>query len=160
MLASVTLYNGPSVINAPTDVFVLLDGAWRILQGQIPHTDFTNPIGVVIYALIAAGMRISGPDATSLVWACTLLLAVVAIWATWVAYAHLSPWLACGLVVFLAMLCVATRPLGYPIEVHSYAMLYNRIGWIFLCVLFVQAFIPPRTHRRVSRWPMQFRSGF
>jgi hypothetical protein len=147
LLAGLTLYNGTSVINAPTDVLVLLDGAGRMLDGQVPHRDFSNPIGVVVYALIAAGMLINGMGAGALAWACVLLLAVAGVWASWIAYNRLAPWLACAFVVFVSILCVATRPLGYAPDNHSYAMLYNRIGWVFVCILFVQAFIPPRQQK-------------
>ena len=143
-LGALTIYNGPSVIDAPTDVFVLIGGAWRMLLGQIPHLDFHNPIGALTYALVEAGMAIGGAETLGFPWAATLLLAVAVIWASAVAYSRLEPWLAFGFVVFIALLCVATRPLGYAPDTHSYAMLYNRIGWVWLSILAVQAFIEPR----------------
>lgn len=141
LLGALTLYNGPSVIAAPTDVFVLISGAWRMTLGQIPHVDFDNPIGAVTYGLVEAGMALGGPESLGLHWAATLLLALGAVWATWAAFTRLEPWLACAFVVFIALLCVATRPLGYDPTNHSYAMLYNRIGWVFLCTLALQAFV-------------------
>jgi hypothetical protein len=143
-LGALTLYNGVSVIAAPTDVFVLLGGAWRMFLGQVPHVDYSNPIGALAYALIEAGMALGGPNAHALAWAGFLLLAATAVWASLVAYTRLEPWLACGFVVFLAIVCVATRPLGYDPANHSYAMLYNRIGWVLLSILAVQAFVPIR----------------
>lgn len=143
LLGALTVYNGPSVIDAPTDVFVLIGGAWRMLLGQIPHVDFDNPIGTLTYALVEAGMAIGGAETLGFPWAATLLLGAAAIWASAVAYSRLDPWLAFGFVVFIALLCVATRPLGYAPDAHSYAMLYNRIGWVWLSILAVQAFIEP-----------------
>lgn len=140
LLGALTLYNGPSVIAAPTDVFVLISGAWRMTLGQIPHIDFDNPIGALTYGLVEAGMALGGPESLGLNWAAVLVLVIGAPWATWVAFTRLDPWLACAFVVFIALLCVATRPLGYDPTNHSYAMLYNRIGWVFLCILAVQAF--------------------
>lgn len=145
LLGALTLYNGPSVIAAPTDVFVLINGAWRMTIGQIPHVDFDNPIGAVTYGLVEAGMVLGGPDSLGLAWAAVLVLAIGAPWAAWVGFTRLRPWLACAFVVFVALLCVATRPLGYDPANHSYAMLYNRIGWVFLCILAVQAFIARTT---------------
>jgi hypothetical protein len=141
LLGALTLYNGPSVIAAPTDVFVLISGAWRMTLGQIPHIDFDNPIGALTYGLVEAGMALGGPDSLGLHWAAVLLLVIGAAWASWAAFTRLEPWLACAFVVFIALLCVATRPLGYDPSNHSYAMLYNRIGWVFLCILAVQAFV-------------------
>jgi hypothetical protein len=144
ILSALTIYNGPSVIDAPTDVFVLIGGAWRMLLGQIPHVDFHNPIGALTYGFVEAGMAIGGAETLGFPWAATLLLAVAAIWASAVAYSRLEPWLAFGFVVFIALLCVATRPLGYAPDTHSYAMLYNRIAWVWLSILTLQAFIEPR----------------
>ncbi|MBX9746841.1 MAG: hypothetical protein K2X34_08060 [Hyphomonadaceae bacterium] len=143
-LAAVTLYNGPSVIAAPTDVFILIGGAYRMTLGQLPHIDFDNPIGALTYGLVAAGMALGGPDSLGLSWGAVLLMAISTAWAGWVAFTRLEPWLACAFVVFIALLCVATRPLGYDPTNHSYAMLYNRIGWVFLCILAIQAFIAPK----------------
>lgn len=149
-LAALTLYNGPSVISAPTDVFVLIGGAWRMLLGQVPHVDFDNPIGALTYGLVEAGMAIGGAESLGLHWAAVLLLVAAVIWASAVGYSRLEPWLACGFVVFIALLCVATRPLGYDPANHSYAMFYNRIGWVWLCILTVQAFLdgPVQSKRR------------
>lgn len=149
-LAALTVYNGPSVISAPTDVFVLIGGAWRMLLGQIPHLDFHNPIGALTYGLVEAGMAIGGPEMLGLHLAAVLLLVVAVVWASAVSYGRLEPWLACGFVVFIALLCVATRPLGYAPDNHSYAMVYNRIGWVWLCILAVQAFVSADPRRALT----------
>ena len=98
-LSALTIYNGPSVIDAPTDVFVLIGGAWRMLLGQIPHVDFHNPIGALTYGFVEAGMAIGGAETLGFPWAATLLLAAAVIWASAVAYSRLEPWLAFGFVV-------------------------------------------------------------
>jgi len=47
---------GPSIIvMAPWDQFPLLDSGWRILIGQVPHTDFYNPSGPLTYAFVTRG---------------------------------------------------------------------------------------------------------
>lgn len=142
ILAAVTLYNGPSVIDAPSDVFVLIAGAWRMLLGQAPHVDFDNPVGSLTYALVAAGMKIGGVQSLGFPWAAIILMAIATIWGGYIAFSRLPGWVAFALVAFLAIMCVATRPLGYDPGNHSYAMLYNRIGWLFLVMLTVQAFVP------------------
>ena len=43
----------------PWDVFTLLNGAYRIHEGQSPSTDFSNPIGPLVYGLVAIGMHLS-----------------------------------------------------------------------------------------------------
>ncbi|MEJ7929789.1 hypothetical protein WG922_07380 [Ramlibacter sp. AN1015] len=140
LLGALTIYNGPSVIAAPTDVFILVNGAWRLTLGQIPHVDFHNPIGVLTYSLVELGMALEGPESLGLSWAGFLLLALAGPWASWAAYTRLDPWLACTFVMFVSLVCVATRPLGYDPTNHSYAMLYNRVGWVFLSILVLHAF--------------------
>ncbi len=144
LLAALTLYNGTSVINAPTDVFILLGQAWRMTLGQVPHRDFSNPIGVVTYALVEAGMALGGHDAGALAIACVLFLVPAVVWTSWIAYERFSPLVACSLVGVVALMSVATRALGYGPRTHTYAMLYNRFGWIVLGLLALQSFVPPR----------------
>jgi hypothetical protein len=143
LLAIVTLYNGTTVINAPTDNLILLGAAWRMLLGQVQHIDFYNPIGVLTYSLVEAGMSIGGANAGALPIACVLFLVVAAIWAACIAFQRFSPPIAGAFVVWVALMCVATRPLGYDADNHSYAMLYNRFGWVALGLLALQALIPP-----------------
>ena len=38
------------------DAFALLDPAWRILNGQIPHVDFFDNLGPAAYLPTAAGL--------------------------------------------------------------------------------------------------------
>ena len=118
--------------------------------GQIPHVDFENPIGVLAYGLVEAGMALGGADSLGLNWAGFLVLALGGVWASWAAFTRLEPWLACAFVIFIALICVATRPLGYDPANHSYAMFYNRIGWVFLSILAVHAFFA-----RASATPRQ-----
>ena len=42
------------------DIVHLLDGGWRILNGQRPHVDFLCPAGPVTYLAMAAGLTMSG----------------------------------------------------------------------------------------------------
>lgn len=159
LLAAITLWNGVSVIDGPTDVFVMLNGGYRILIGQTPHVDYSDPVGVLMYALVAAGMGISGVGAQSLMWATLLLLVPSVLWGGWVAYNRLGLRAATIFVVFLALLCVATRPIGYEPTTHTYAMFYNRIGWVLLAILVVQAFIPRANMSARQTWVEAFSIG-
>jgi hypothetical protein len=144
LLAVLTLYNGTSVVDAPTDVFMLLGQAWRMTLGQVPHKDFHNPIGVVTYALVQVGMALGGRDAGALPIASVLLMVAAVAWASWIAYERYSPVVACGLVGGITLMSLATRALGDGPRTHTYAMLYNRAGWMVFGLLALQAFVPPR----------------
>ncbi len=141
LLGAYVLVVGPSHIMAPWDVFILMDGGWHIFSGQVAHTDFHNPIGVLTYALIALGMELSGPSLEAQVLGSLVLMAMLAPWAIAVGYRRLSPAAALLLTIFVAVLVVANRPLGYDPAVTSYAMIYNRYGWAMLALLMVQLFV-------------------
>lgn len=126
-------------IAAPWDVFILLDGSWRISTGQIPHIDYHNPIGPFTYMLGAAGMLASGPSLGAISRGNSLfLLCLVPVAIHLMVSKRLSGLNIFLFVLFLSLVAMAPRPLGFAPEVTSYAMLYNRYGWILLAVLTVQ----------------------
>jgi len=143
-LASVILAAGPSYIMAPWDVFIILDEAWRILCGQIPHTDFHNPIGPLSYSLTALGMKAGGLSLAGYVYGNVLFLLVASLWGGAVFFSRLRPIYAFILTLFVALLSAATRPLGYNPFITSYAMTYNRYGWVLLLIAYIQLFIEPQ----------------
>lgn len=142
-----TLWNGPSVIMAPSDVFILLDGAWRLIDGQEPHKDFSSPIGVFTYYVGASGMRIAGLGLQGYAAGNAIVLAVFGGWSVWTAFTRFAPARAAMFAALVILVIAATRPLGYAPDVLSYAMLYNRYGWALLILLAAHAFVLPN-----ARW--------
>jgi hypothetical protein len=132
---------GPAHIMAPWDVFLLLGEAWRILCHQVPHTDFQNPIGPLTYALIALGMEIGGPSLSGYVYGNTLFLVVASSWAGIVFFSRLASLHAFVLTIFVVALIAAQRPLGFDPSITTYAIIYNRYGWVLVSILFVQLFV-------------------
>jgi len=143
-LAMITLYNGSIVMIAPWDVFVLLDGGWRIYLGQVPHQDFHNPIGALTYQLIALGMALKGPSTAAISVGVAAAAIILGLWAWIVSRRRLTGFLALIFTGYVALTVVGTRPLGYAPEVTTYAMLYNRLGWAMLSVLLLQLLVPRR----------------
>jgi hypothetical protein len=144
-IAGIVLIIGPTYIAAPWDVFVLIDGAWRISNGQIPHTDFHNPIGALVYAVFAFGMRIDGPSLQALAYGNSIFLSLVGLWTMAISYKRLTPVFGLILTTFIVVLLAATRPLGYDVETTTYAMLYNRYGWALLSILMIQLLLAPKS---------------
>ena len=144
-IAGIVLIIGPTYIAAPWDVFVLIDGAWRICSGQIPHTDFHNPIGALVYAVFAFGMRIDGPSLQALTYGNSIFLSLVGLWTIAISYKRLTPVFGLILTSFIVVLLAATRPLGYDVETTTYAMLYNRYGWALLSILMIQVLLAPKS---------------
>src|SRR5262249_24759586 len=132
------------------DVFIILDGAWRIFNGQIPSTDFTNPIGPLVYWLTALGMHVAGPSLKAYVYGNLALLLVLAPWGAWIFFKKLPGPHAFLVTLFIAVLITAPHPLGISPEITTYAMIYNRCGWALSALLFVQMLLPDRHTSRHS----------
>lgn len=136
---------GAAPMADPWDPMIILDGAWRIIHGQVPHTDFHNQTGALVYLLTAFGMTIAAPSTASILYGNVLLLAMLLPCVWRVAAARLPAVAAFTFVLFAGVLLMAPRPLGYNVLETSYGMIYNRQGYVLLAILFVCVFLPPRT---------------
>ncbi len=81
LFSALKVYGGLSPIWAPWDVFTLLNGGWRIVNGQIPYVDYYNPIGLLAYIPTAMAMKIDHFSASSVVYGNVILGAFFALWA-------------------------------------------------------------------------------
>ncbi|PPC88452.1 MAG: hypothetical protein CTY31_02180 [Hyphomicrobium sp.] len=142
LILVVMVYGPPAILMAPWDHFLLLDEAWRIRSGLIPHTDFYNPIGPLTYLLVAAGEALGHANIAAISHGAIIFAVVALPCIILVAFSRLQPWLACLVAVFLITLALAVRPLGFTEQETSYAMLYNRQGWVLLSILLLQSCIP------------------
>jgi hypothetical protein len=132
-----------------TDYVFLAEGARRIALGQIPHVDYSAPVGPLTFVLLALARRLPvlGPDIFALH---VLMWAVVALLAAVVALRLRSAAMALG---FLAIAALATLS---PFNVEemtgacdvNYNGIYNRHGAALLFVTFVAGFTPPRSPLR------------
>ena len=143
-IALLTIYFGSAPITGPWDVMVLLDGGWRIINGQVPHQDFHNAIGPLAYLLTAFGMKVRPPSTASIAYGNILLMALLTPWAWFLTRRRLSASLSFLFGLFVVIILTAPRPLGYPIFETSYAMVYNRQGYVLLSMLLITLFIPGR----------------
>lgn len=144
-IAGISLWSGPAPLAAPWDNFILLDGGYRMFLGQVPGTDFSNPIGPLVYGLVSVGMRMQDvPSLAALTYGNLVFLGIAAFLAWAVAWRRLRPVHALGFTIFVGLVVVAVRPLGYAPDVTSYAMLYNRYGWVLYTTLLVLVLFPRR----------------
>lgn len=108
LFTAVTLLAGAWVVVATgpvtqmvygNDAFVLLDGAWRVLQGQRPHIDFNSSLGFGIFVVIAAGLKLFGHAVEALPPTLASLGVVAGAWCWLIAAPRLrhAPWLASAL---------------------------------------------------------------
>jgi hypothetical protein len=143
MLEMMLIVGGAPPIDEPWDMNLLLGGGWRIVSGQVPHTDFHNPIGPLTYLLVAFGMKVAAPSTSSIAYGSVLLLAILLPWAWYIASARL-PWgVALIFVAFAGFFLVSPRPPGFGIRETSYAMIYNRQAYVLLSMLLLAVFLKP-----------------
>ncbi|GEM_PF-1844045 len=138
----------PSLNSMVWDLSTLLDGGYRVLQGQRPHVDFYSPLGLLTLALVAAGMKMGSSSASAIAYVHVIMLPVLAIW-TWILLRSRVPAFWAGLVaLWVGVLAVTPRSLGWPPPQVSYSMQYNRWGWALLAIMAVELFIPRRDGRQ------------
>ncbi len=141
----------PAMNGRPWDVPMLLDGAWRIANGQTPHRDFFSYLGDLPFYVIWLGIKVSRPCMSAITYGNVLLMAAVGVSAMAVLRRRTSALYALAMSLFLALLAVTPRPLGDPYDYTDYAMLYNRYGEAFIGLLGVIFFLPPDPGRG-QRW--------
>jgi hypothetical protein len=135
----------PAPIEAPWDVFTLLNGGYRMLEGQAQGIDFTNPIGPLVYGLVAVGMRVqSQPSLEAVTYGTLIFLVMVSALAWAVTRRRLPQPYAAAFTCFVAILSVSVRPLGYAPSTTTYAMLYNRYAWLLYSILLLLVLVRRR----------------
>jgi hypothetical protein len=144
VLCAITVLAAPSPVVAPWDVLVLLDGSYRMTLGQVPGVDFANPVGPMVYGLTSTGMAWQERPSLAAVAYGNVLFVVIATSLAWYCTRdRLRPAWRAGGVLFLALMLVSVRPLGYSPFTTSYAMLYNRYGWALLTIAAAAVLIDP-----------------
>lgn len=133
----------PSTLFAD-DVFLLLDGGWRILNGLVPNHDFYLSMGPITYMWVAAGLRLAHGSAVGLTIGLLGFAALITVLAFLAARTRMT---AAGTILysaFVLLLCTAPMPIGRnPSLDLSYAMIYNRFGYGLLSILFVTLLLAP-----------------
>ena len=143
----------------PWDMAIQLDGAWRIVSGQVPNVDFRAVLPPMTFELSALAIRLGSPSASCIAYGNLLLFALITPWAWIIARARLSAAYAALFVAFVGFVLLTPRPLGDKIGAISYAMLYNRQGWAVLAIVLVSALIPMRTVTTRTRALNGFANG-
>ena len=122
------------------DVFVPLDGAWRMHHGQWPHIDFYTPIGALYYALLG----LAGPGAKAPIYANLILLPFTAFAAFFLTRDRLPGPIRLALVLYIAFMTISPRTLDQQLLVSHLAS-YNRHGWVFTSLVLTGVLLQPKT---------------
>jgi hypothetical protein len=135
----------------PWDVPIVLDGAWRVFQGQTPHVDFFSHIGAFPFYLYAAAFSWGGASVSAIPAGQALLLWGATPFAIWLLHRRFRGEILLPASLFFGLLLVSPRPLGDPYMLNDYAMLYNRIGEAVLFLLSILLWVPaPGLGRRTA----------
>ena len=136
---------GPMVnVRFGHDVPIVLDGAWRVLHGQVPTVDFHTLFGPLFFVLVALGMWVGGASMNALVALTVIMFAGLTTWAWWLSLRRTSLVIAVAFTVLVGLLVVGTYHLGFDSAVSTYANLYNRYGYALLFLLLFELFFPPQ----------------
>ena len=129
------------------DLFIFLDGAHRIVAGQVPSLDFHTALGPLTFYIPAAGAWLSGHLGGAMPTGMALLILALAPAIAHVLASRLQAVIALPFGAFLLLVLAAPVNLGESVTSLSFAMFYNRIGWAALAVLLVM-YLQPREGRR------------
>ncbi len=126
------------------DMLFNLAGAWHLHNGHVAHVDFHDPLGVVTFLLTAIGFRLTGPSVWGFIAGEVLAAAVLGGAAIIVALTRLAFVPGLVFVAFTCLLVLAPTNVGESVNVITFAMSYNAIGWAALGVFSLILFLPPR----------------
>ena len=130
------------------DLFVILDGAYRIAAGQVPNQDFHTPLGPFAYYLSAAGYALSGTLGGAMPTAMAVMTVALALPMVHILGSRLHPFIALPYGLFLLLIVAVPINLGETATSLSFAKFYNRIGWAALGALLVMYLRPESIDRR------------
>ena len=125
----------------------LLDGGWRLLRGQRPHTDFYSPFGAIPLLVVTLGLAVTRGSAAALTIGYAIIFPVVTFLAWWISRRRLSAVYALLFAGMVGLLTIGTHRLGASYRDVTYAMQYNRLGWALLAMVTLQLFLAPMGRR-------------
>jgi hypothetical protein len=147
-IATCALSRGVHEARYGHDIFLPLDGAWRVLRGQTQHVDFYSPYGPIETSLVAWMMRLGGIGSLAIPRAVAIVGVVASVGAIAVAAWRMTPAIGAWLLLVAALVAVGRNQLGFAFYHASHSAYYNRIGFALLACVMVESLVAPRTERR------------
>jgi hypothetical protein len=120
------------------DIFVALDGGWRVLNGQRPQVDFTCGWGPVWFLVEALGLILSRHSIDGVGYANAIVALIVGTWSFFLGNHRLAALPRILMGWFLAALVASPYPLGESPFVPSHAMTYNRYGYALIALILLE----------------------
>ena len=110
----------------PQDLFMTLDGMYRIYTGQHIYTDFTTPLGIAVYAVPLLFVHSTSDLVLSMNYASGLYLLVGLVVVAYLTWTRLSPVLGLALGIWIALALAARMNGGDSPMAVTLAENYNR----------------------------------
>jgi len=142
--ALVFKFGAPAMNGRPVDMPILLGGAWRIANGQVPHRDFYNYLGDLPFYMTFLGMKLSRPCVSAIDYGNVVLMVAVVLPAMAVLRRRTSASLAFLYGLFIALLVITPKPIGDAYDYTDHAMMYNRYGEAFIALFGTILLLPPK----------------
>ena len=131
------------------DLLFNLDGAWNLWNGRHLHADIHDPLGILTFGLTTLGFHIVGIGPRAFLVGETLYAALM-LAASICIFPRRLPLAASAIAtLYVVLLVLVPVNLGDPIQLYSFAMSYNRLGWSALVLLFTVLFLAPRNEKGI-----------
>src|SRR3569623_763295 len=123
------------------DFMVFVDGANRILNGQVPNREFHTPLGPLAFLLPAFGWWAGGSLGTMMPVATAAFALMFVPLLIYVVSSRLPLGWALAFGLFMVLLVAVPLNPGEPPDRTSFAMIYNRLCWAVLSPLFLMFYL-------------------
>lgn len=130
------------------DLYVFLDGAYRIWNGQVPNRDFHSALGPLSFLIPAAGYGLTGSLGAAMPAGMALVVVSLSLAAAQIIGTRMRPAIGLPLAIYLLLIAAVPMNPGEGLRDLSFAMFYNRIGWAALGILAVLYLKPTAPHAR------------
>ena len=132
------------------DAFMLLDGAWRMLNGQRPHIDFYSHVGVLTFVPTLVGFWMTHGMPAAFGYGQALSGLLVGAWAYLLCRTRLND--VSTVLMCLAVTVITATPsaLGFQPLVVVPAMTYNRCGYAIFALILAEALGEPKEDRKAD----------
>jgi len=117
---------------------MLLDGGWRILNGQVPYRDFYLSLGPLEYMITAFGMLLTHGSPQGIAIGNAAFGAIVGIWGGLLSRRRMAAIPVLLVTAWLILMATLPTPLGTTPQIMSCAMIYNRHGYALLGIVLVE----------------------
>jgi hypothetical protein len=119
------------------DLFIFLDGAYRIVEGQVPNQDFHSSLGPLAFYLPALGYALTGSLGAAMPVGMGLATVFLGAIGAHLIGTRMRAVTGIPLAVFLLLIAAVPLNPGEGIADLSFAMFYNRLGWAAVGLLLV-----------------------